>query len=167
MLVKKICMIGAFSVGKTSLVQQYVHTIFSDRYLSTIGVKISKKHLALDGQDVELIIWDMGGKDDFVDINMPYLRGAVGFLIIADGTRGDTLDIALELKDRALRQVGEVPFLILLNKADIHESWEVDETKIALLREQNMPLLLTSAKTGQSVAEAFETLARAMTRDQI
>ncbi len=164
MLVKKVCMIGAFSVGKTSLVQQYVHTIFSDRYLSTVGVKISKKRISQGERDVELIIWDMEGKDDFVDINMPYLRGAMGVLIVADGTRAETLDIALQLKDRVLRQVGEIPFLLLLNKADIRDAWEVDEARIATLRAQNVPVLLTSAKTSQSVSEAFETLSRAMTQ---
>ena len=88
MISKKICMIGAFSVGKSALVERFVHSVFSDRYLSTVGVKISKKSICLDGVDLTMVLWDMEGKDDFADVHMSYLRGAMGFFAVADGTRG-------------------------------------------------------------------------------
>ncbi len=162
MLVKKVCMIGAFSVGKTSLVEQYVHTIFTDRYLSTVGVKISKKRIAVDSRDVELIIWDMEGKDDFVDVNIPYLRGAMGLFLVVDGTRVETLDMALHLQELIRARFGDIPLIMMLNKADMTDNWELDEERIADLHDRNVPFLLTSAKTGQNVENAFEMLARAM-----
>ena len=55
MLSKKVCMLGAYAVGKTALVQRYVHSIFADRYLSTVGVKISKKVLSLKNQEILLV----------------------------------------------------------------------------------------------------------------
>ena len=91
---KKICMLGAFAVGKTSLVQQYVHSIFSDKYRTTVGVKIEKTTTQADGRDVDLIIWDLHGEDDFQHVRLSYLQGSSGLIFVVDGTRATTLDTA-------------------------------------------------------------------------
>jgi small GTP-binding protein len=70
MISKKICMVGAFSVGKSALIERFVHSVFSDRYLSTVGVKISKKVVALEGEEMTIVLWDMEGKDDFAVVKM-------------------------------------------------------------------------------------------------
>ena len=72
----KVCMLGAFAVGKTSLVQQYVNSIFSEKYQTTLGVKIDKKSLQVDGQQLELILWDLAGEDEFMEVRSSYLRGS-------------------------------------------------------------------------------------------
>lgn len=163
MINKKICMLGAFSVGKTALVQRYVHSIFSDKYLSTVGVKISKKEMSVDGTDVTLVLWDMEGKDLYVDVNIAYLRGAMGYFLVVDGKRKETLQVALDLRNIAVNLVGpKVPHTILLNKADIESEWEVTEEDIASLQAQGISVLKTSAKTGLAVEDAFICLARAM-----
>ncbi len=85
-------MIGTSSVGKTSLVARFVHSIFTDKYLTTVGVKIDKKALpSMDGR-VAWSIWDLAGDDDFQRLQMSYLRGTSGYLFVADGTRAITLD---------------------------------------------------------------------------
>jgi small GTP-binding protein len=89
MMQKKICMLGAFAVGKTSLVARFVESIFSDRYHTTVGVKIEKKTLQVSGQQWNLIVWDLAGEDEFMQIRMSYLRGSSGYLLVADGTRPD------------------------------------------------------------------------------
>lgn len=155
-------MLGAFAVGKTALVQQYVHSIFADRYLSTVGVKISKKALNAGGQDMTIVLWDLEGKDDYVDVNISYLRGAMGFFVVADGTRRDTLDIALALRLLAIDLIGPVPHALLVNKADIAPKWEVRESQLAGLQQQGIPVIKTSAKTGLAVADSFNSLANAM-----
>jgi small GTP-binding protein len=160
MISKKICMVGAFSVGKSALVDRFVRSIFSDRYLSTVGVKISKKIVKLDGDDLTIVLWDMEGKDDFADVNMSYLRGAMGFFAVADGTRKETLNMALHLRKLALETAGEVPHVVLINKADL--DWEIPEEQLAALEASGIPVIKTSAKTGQAVEEAFLSLARAM-----
>lgn len=167
MISKKVCMLGAFSVGKTSLVSQYVHSIFSDRYLSTVGVKISKKELNADGQTVNLILWDMEGRDNFSDINVSYLRGAMGCFVVADGTRKETLDAALGIRKLALEIMGDVPCYLLLNKADLAERWEITGEMLAQAEKEGVKTIMTSAKTGQSVSTSFETLAKDMlSRDE-
>jgi len=162
MVNKKICMLGAFSVGKTSLVDQFVHSIFSDKYLSTVGVKISKKNLSYENQDLCLMLWDMEGKDVYVEVNLTYLRGAMGLFVVADGTRKETLDTALELRTAALEKIGLVPCYLLINKCDISQNWEITEAMLAKLDADGIPYYRTSAKTGESVEAAFAALARDM-----
>ncbi len=153
-------MLGSFAVGKTALVQQYVHSIFTDRYLSTIGVKISKKNMEVNGTEVSLVLWDLEGKDDYVDVNISYLRGAMGFFVVADGTRKETFDIAMSLRSLALDLIGDVPHLLLVNKADLASEWEVSDEMLADIQKQGLSVLKTSAKTGFAVNKAFTTLAQ-------
>ena len=101
MIKKKICMIGAYAVGKTSLVEKHVHSIFSDKYHTTVGVKIDKKAMAVGGERIDLIIWDLHGEDDFQAVRMSYLKGSSGAFYVVDGTRWATLEVALKLKARA------------------------------------------------------------------
>jgi small GTP-binding protein len=155
-------MLGAFAVGKTALVQRYVHSIFADRYLSTVGVKISKKNLALEDQEISLVLWDLEGKDTYTEVNISYLRGAMGFFVVADGTRRDTLETALNLRTLALNLAGAVPHSLLMNKADLAPAWEVTREDLAALEEGGLAIFETSAKTGLGVEEAFIALARDM-----
>jgi GTPase SAR1 family protein len=113
MIQKKICMLGGFAVGKTSLVSRFVRSVFSDKYHSTVGVKVDKK--------------------------------------------------AVVLQSRAREAVGPVPFVLMLNKSDLAEEWEVEDTAVETLVGQGWPAFRTSAKTGAGVEEAFQTLAQKMT----
>src|ERR1041385_1285654 len=90
---RKICMLGGFGVGKTSLVKRYVESIFSETYLTTVGVKIDKKTVDLSDLIVNLILWDVAGEDDISSLRMSYLRGSAGYVLVADGTRPSTLEV--------------------------------------------------------------------------
>ena len=164
MIQKKICMLGGFAVGKTSLVARYVSSIFSDKYLSTVGVKIDKKQLNVDGKDVTMMLWDIYGQDDFQTVQPSQLRGMSGYLLVVDGTRRATLETARQLQEKATEAVGPVPFILLLNKLDLAAQWEIDEPAFFKLVEDGWRVVRTSAKTGEGVEEAFELLARAMLR---
>jgi len=156
---KKICLLGGFGVGKTSLVSQFVHSIFSDKYLTTIGVKIDKKSVSLPGTRVEMVIWDMYGHDDFQKLRVSYLRGASGYLLVADGTRRATLDTVIEVQRLAEETLGRVPFILAVNKADLRSQWEIDEDALENRRRAGWRVVETSAKTGEMVEGAFATLA--------
>ncbi len=159
---KKICMLGAFAVGKTSLVQQYVHSIFSDKYRTTVGVKIEKTTTEIDGTNVDLIIWDLHGEDEFQHVRLSYLKGSSGLIYVADGTRKATLATALNLRNIAQNTVGNVPFLLIVNKADLKDQWEVDDATLEEIKNQGITVLLTSAKTGTKVDQAFKNLTKTM-----
>ena len=157
MIQKKICMLGGFGVGKTSLVSRFVHSIFSEKYLTTLGVKIDKKSVEVGSEHVDLILWDIHGEDDLQKINMSYVRGAAGYLLVIDGTRRATLETALQVHESAQRLIGPVPVVIALNKADLAGRWEIDEGRLAPL---GYPIVKTSAKTGAEVEATFLRLAR-------
>lgn len=159
---KKVCLLGGFAVGKTSLVSRFVHSIFSDRYLTTVGVKIEKKTVNLDHHDVDLIIWDIYGEDDFQKLRTSYLRGASGYLLVVDGTRRATLDTAVALQRTAELVIGAVPFVVVLNKTDLIDAWEVDDGLLDEYSRRGWPVIRTSAKTGDQVEGAFTDLTRAM-----
>jgi small GTP-binding protein len=158
MMQKKICMLGAFAVGKTSLVARFVESIFSDRYHTTVGVKIDKKTLQVSGQQWNLIVWDLAGEDEFMQIRMSYLRGSSGYLLVADGTRRSTLEAALNIQKRVQAALGNAPFVLVLNKADLSEEWELGNGSIEELSKQGWTCLKASAKTGLGVEEAFLSL---------
>jgi len=162
MLKKKVCMVGAFSVGKTSLVQRFVKSMFSDQYLTTVGVKIDKKSVEVDGQTVELLLWDIQGEDELSKMRLSYLKGASGLLLVVDGTRAATLDTALAIKAAADESQDKVPAVVLFNKSDLAPQWEIDDAAIARVASRGLPTLRTSAKEGTGVEEAFLSLSRMM-----
>ena len=162
MIQKKICLLGGTGVGKTSLVAQFVHSIFSDKYLTTIGVKIDKKSVTVDQTQVELVIWDIYGHDDFQKLRSSYLRGASGYLFVADGTRRATLDTVDDLRRLTEETAAGMPFVLAVNKADLRDQWQIEGAVIEERRHAGWQVIETSAKTGDLVEDAFATLARAM-----
>jgi len=158
-LAKKVCMLGDFGVGKTSLVARYVRNTFSDKYLTTVGVKIDKKTVDLSDRIVNLILWDLAGEDDINSLRMTYLRGAAGYVLVADGTRPSTLDVALSLRQRVEAEYGPLPFVLLLNKSDLKEQWAIGDAEVEGLRQNGLWVQPSSARTGEGVEDAFKDLA--------
>lgn len=159
MLQKKICMVGAFATGKTSLVAKFVYSIFSEKYQTTVGVKIDRKTVNVQEQELNLILWDLYGEDEFQKLRTSYLRGSSGFLLVADGTRKGTLQTALELQQRVEDAIGKVPFVLVLNKWDLQDEWELEPENLEAIENKGWTVIRTSAKTGLNVEEVFQTLA--------
>jgi small GTP-binding protein len=162
MLQKKVCMLGGFGVGKTSLVRRYVQSIFSDTYLTTVGVKIEKKTVNVAAAEVTLILWDIAGDDEVSTIRTSYLRGTAGYFLVVDVTHGETLDVAKSIQARVTAEIGSVPFLFLFNKTDLKDDWDIPEQLLQDLKDAGHVVLRTSAKTGEGVEEAFQELAGRM-----
>lgn len=162
MIQKKICMVGVFATGKTSLVRRFVQAKFSDKYLSTVGVKIDRKPVQVRDQDVNLLLWDLEGRDGVQDVQTSYLRGAAGAIYVADGTRHETVVQVYELRDLVQRTVGEIPEVLALNKVDLADQWTVTNGDRADLARHPWHVFDTSAKTGDGVEAAFHWLAAAM-----
>lgn len=159
MIQKKVCIVGAFGVGKTSLVARYVRGIFDERYMSTLGVKIDRKPMVIDGQDVQLVVWDVQGEEETRALQLSYVRGASGILYVADGTRRETIDTARSLRMRVQAEFGDVPHVGVVNKGDLGSDWELSrEAAEAMFPEHRARI--TSAKSGEGVEACFETLAR-------
>ncbi len=163
MNVRKICLLGDFGVGKTSTVRRFVSNAYDDKYLTTVGVKIDTKEVQTpDGALEKLIIWDIAGSNSAPPAFNSYLRGTAGYLLVVDGTRPDTLDAALGLREQLAGKLGDIPWIGLLNKADLVDEWAIDESRITALREAGQVWLPTSALSGDNVEQAFSELAARM-----
>ena len=163
---KKICLLGSFAVGKTSLVERFVHGHFKEKYLTTVGVKISQKRMppiknSSSGQLIQhsFLIWDIAGLEKFDRVAMNYFRGAAGALAVADLMDPETIDRLNEFCDKFISVNPQALVLILGNKVDLFQN---DQKTLAALtkiaRRYSGQYLLTSAKTGHQVEKAFETL---------
>jgi small GTP-binding protein len=162
MLLKKVCMIGSFAVGKTSLVRKSVQGIFSENYKTTVGVKVDNKVVRVGEKELTLVLWDLYGEDKFQTLLRSHLSGTFGYLLVADGTRLATLHEAEALEAKMRQEIGNKPFLFLLNKRDLRPEWEIDDAQQADLAARGWEILHTSAKTGEGVEAAFLRLAEKM-----
>lgn len=161
MLTCKVCIVGDFAVGKTSLCERFVNQHFSDKYLTTVGVKIDTKTIELPTLRApqKMVIWDLAGTDRLAATEFAYLRGAAGYLFVADGTRPDTLRTAVDLNDQLEASYGRQPRVLLLNKSDLQAQWQLPSPLDAGVEQRFDAVFVTSAKTGDAVERSFETLA--------
>ena len=158
MIKKKVCLIGMWGVGKTSLVQQFVNSVFDEKYHSTLGVKMDTKVLSVADSEIKLMLWDIAGAEDNFSIPMHYLKGSAGYMLVIDGTRAETLTCAIELANNISAEIGDIPFVVMVNKSDL--DWEISEQEIdSALGRFAQVWFSGSAKTGENVELAFHTLA--------
>jgi len=159
---KKICLLGDFSVGKTSLIERFVYNRFSERYLSTIGVKISRKVITISSDiTLNILIWDLAGSEEFTGVQSNYLQGAKGAIFVCDLTRPETLSSLGAYKQQLELVVPGIPVILAGNKADLKDKQKISET---ILEEEAQKLntvafTMTSAKTGRGVEDIFKILA--------
>ena len=153
MIKKKICMVGEFAVGKTSLTQKFVNNVFSEKYLTTIGVKIDT---AIVG-DTKLIVWDVAGRDSLSPINSSYLVGAAGIVLVADGTRPETVEQLAQIWDTVKERIGDIPIVVAFNKSDSPD-WQIPNKSREDFEKRGWSMFDTSAKEAVNVAALFEEL---------
>jgi len=171
----KVCLVGEISVGKSSLIARYVHNMFDDRYIMTIGTKVFKKTVDVhfDEHDadvsVDMTIWDIMGEKGFRQLlKEAYFHGANGILAVADITQRDTLEDLDDWIDHVVRVVGDVPVFVAVNKTDLADRARYGEAEVrAFLNAYDAPFVFTSAKTGKNVEKAFESIAQAMVKQQL
>jgi len=157
----KVCVVGDFAVGKTSVTERFVNNQFSGKYLSTVGVKIDTKEIELPALGVaqKLVIWDVAGSDEFGPTEFAYLRGASGYIFVADGTRPATVAVVEHLYSQIIKRYGPAPFVLLVNKKDLSQEWSVSDEYLDALTDAFGHVYRTSAKTGDDVEQAITRLA--------
>jgi small GTP-binding protein len=163
-IMKKICLVGDPAVGKTSLIRRYVYDTFDDKYLYTIGAKITKKVMnikyLMHDVNLTLMIWDIEGQKGIGKAHSAYYRGADAAIIVCDVTMKETLENIPSWGDAVFKVTGEIPLVFLANKIDLpNKAFDEEEIKDAA-SEFNAPYLLTSAKTGKNVENTFLTISK-------
>jgi len=163
----KVCLVGEAAVGKTSLIRRYVLEEFEDKYITTLGAKVSKKELSFDYPErditiqMDMTIWDIMGEKGFRDLlKEAFFHGARGVLAVCDITRKDTLHELNDWIAAVNRVTGNIPVQFLANKADLRDQAKVSEVDVKQLADSHKsPFLFTSAKTGENVEVGFMKLA--------
>ena len=171
-LKSKIILLGDTQVGKTSLIRRYVLDVFSDKYKQTIGTKVSKKNINVKVENVmvqiTLLIWDILGQLSYEQLHASYYRGAAGIIYVSDITNISTLENIPNWVARAVKIVGWVPQIFIVNKSDLRDYYQFSfETACEFLQDFGNEVILTSAKTGENVNKAFHRLARQIIQHQI
>ncbi len=165
----KICLVGEGAVGKTCLIRRFIHDQFDDRYISTLGAKVSKKELTVNAANgsfaVDMTIWDIMGEKGFRELlKEAYFHGAQGVLAVCDVTRTETLTDLEEWVAAVVKVTGKVPVEFLANKADLKDEQVIQEEDLARAASAHgAPFMFTSAKTGENVETAFAELAKLIT----
>ena len=158
MVKKKICIVGAYGAGKTSLVRRFVESLFDERYHTTVGVKIDKKVVAVNGKSMAMMIWDLAGGDETELPRLSHLRDASGYILVVDGCRMWTVERARVIQEKIVEDCGiDIPFVVAVNKSDLREHWTFQDTALPPCDPSNV--FYTSAKTGDLVEQMFATLA--------
>jgi small GTP-binding protein len=154
---KKVCMLGDFAIGKTSLVRRYVYRLFDDRYLNTIGVNIARKEVDLTEQTrVMLLIWDLSGSEKFDRNRADYLCGSSGALLVCDLTRPETIASLKPIHDHFMEINPTASVIMVGNKTDLLEGNPESMKQLMVTASGlTLPYQLTSAKTGDGVDEVF------------
>ncbi|MFX0081654.1 MAG: Rab family GTPase [Candidatus Hodarchaeota archaeon] len=156
----KITLLGEKNVGKTSLVYRFIENKFRENYKATLGVNLLKKDMDING-GVSAQIWDLGGQESFKSLRRLYLEGANGGLVIFDLTDRSTFDKLYEWIETFKNARGEQPLLLIGNKSDLKSQIKItDKEAEQFANNNNMDLIITSAKTGQNVEEAFIKLTK-------
>jgi small GTP-binding protein len=171
---KKVCLVGDFAVGKTSLIRRFVLNMYDDRYLSTLGVKVSKKSLSVKNFkkkpllkiDLSMIIWDLVGQKGFQSLKTSAYKGTNGAFVVCDLSRPETIESMNWWVDSIFDVTKEIPLIFLANKVDLTEGSVPLELKgkiEEIVEKYNGSFFATSAKTGQDVETAFESMGEKLT----
>jgi len=171
----KICLVGEAAVGKTSLIRRFVLDDFDDKYIQTLGTKVSKKELSMPspngGYDlkIDMTIWDIMGQKGFRELlKEAYFYGAKGIIAVCDITRKSTLDDLDDWIEGVYSVTGKVPIQFLANKIDMKEKGEFAEAEIQqATRAYDSPFSFTSAKTGENVESGFQSLAERVAKERL
>ena len=160
---RKVCLLGDFAVGKTSLVRRYVYNKFDSNYLATIGVQISRKEIVMQGKNpvqVTLVLWDLAGGEIFSKLEESYYRGGAGAFLVADISRPETFQSLNSYATTFTRINADAKLLVIYNKIDLLPDPAVFEESIqAFSARWQAPYFMTSALTGVAVENAFERMA--------
>jgi len=170
----KICLVGEAAVGKTSLIRRFVLEDFDDKYIQTLGTKVSKKELTVPNVDgevvkVDMTIWDIMGQKGFRELlKEAYFYGAKGVIAVADVTRKTTLDDLDDWIEGVYSVTGKIPIQFMANKWDLKDQAEVGEEEMGqATKAYESPFYFTSAKTGENVESAFQNLAERIAKDRL
>jgi len=171
----KVCLVGEATVGKTSLIRRFVLNDFDDKYIQTLGTKVSKKELRSQHPDmgidlkIDMTIWDIMGQKGFRELlKEAYFYGAKGVVAVCDVTRRNTLDDLDDWIEGVYSVTGKIPIVFIANKVDLKDKMQFSESEVTqATKAYDSPFYFSSARTGDNVEAAFQTLADRVAKERL
>jgi small GTP-binding protein len=166
---KKICILGTFGAGKTSLVRRTVYGLFDEQFLTTIGVQISPKLFpclehphSKASVRLKMILWDLAFIDILNDTIRNYFRGSHAAMVVYDLTRPESFDSSIEFLQAFREMNPDSPVVFVGNKSDLIPEAHANSSQFLshLRQHEGQDAFFTSARSGAGIEEAFELLAR-------
>ena len=155
----KLLIIGDSGVGKSSILMQYIDSVYADNYISTIGVDFKIKTIELDGKQIKLQVWDTAGQERFRTIISSYYRGAHGVILVYDITDLNSFtNLEYWLNEITTHSNTNISKLIIGNKCDSQNRNVTKEEGKLFAEKNNIDFIETSAKTAENLNEAFKKL---------
>ncbi|MFX1366828.1 MAG: Rab family GTPase [Promethearchaeota archaeon] len=168
----KVVIIGDGAVGKTSLIKKYTQGSFKKEYIATLGTQFSKFEEEIDGEKVELFLWDIAGQEQFQALRQRFYIGSAGAIIVfsLDPEQERSFEHVSRWLDDLKKHCGNIPIVLFGNKVDLvddgtlasNPSLPTSDENVIQFAKMNRFLgyYKTSALTGQGVTDAFKVLVR-------
>ncbi len=157
MISKKVILTGSFGVGKTSLFNRFIYQQFTDKYMTTIGVKVNKKDISVEDEEVSMLLWDIAGEILQDKVPASYFLGASGIVYVVDLSRPSTFDNMVTDVQFLTDLLPDASLIIVANKLDLVTAEQLEEIKQNIKQKWDYA---TSAKTGENVEDMFIELAK-------
>jgi len=162
--VLKIVLIGEASVGKTSIIYQFIDKIFQEDLQSTIGGTFNSKSIKCNNnKTLNLEIWDTAGQERYRCVTKMFYKEADVAILVYDITSKSSFE---ELKNYWVEQVLEaspknIMLVIVANKSDLIDNEQVDEEEARnYAKKVKADFFVISAKENNSVNELFKSIAK-------